>query len=338
MLVPMRSRVTLREVAEMAGVSSRTVSRVVNGETGFGDETESRVRNAIEVLGYSPNLLARALITKRSGIIGLICPAITDPFFAELANAFQHHATQAGSTMFLASVDHNAERQTEVLAKLHAYGCDGVILFPVEGTNDSIEKFAQSGLSIVVVNHKLDVDRIGSLSVDLLGGACEAVIELAKSGRSRIGMVANVMSSHSEIPPRREHGYRLGLSRSNLPFDASLMTYEHPTIDGGRVAANELLSRCPDLDGLFAYNDLMAIGAMQAFATAGKSIPKDISLIGFNDIAMCSALVPSLSSMRIDHEALAAEGLALLRRLHEQPAGRHEEVRLRVTLSRRDST
>ncbi len=323
---------TLHDVAALAGVSPRTVSRVVNDEGGFGEATRARVIEAIERVGYRPNLLARALITRRTNTIGLVVPEMTDPFFAELAEGVQAAARIGGRTMFIASHGGDLMVMDEILATLSSFAVDGAIVFTPIGDRASVMSHAARGLRCVVIDMEVEGPNLGSIVSTIRRGAELAVEHLVAKQRFRLGMITNANSSVSLLPPRRESGFRTGLHAAGLPFDEHRIARESPTIEGGRAAMDTLLERCPDLDGVFAYNDIMAIGALQALATAGRRVPDDVALIGFDDIAICAALVPALTTIRMDRTRIGSEAVALLDRLAADPAAAHPPVLLDVEL------
>jgi LacI family transcriptional regulator len=332
-----RSQTTLDDVAAIAKVSPRTVSRVVNEEGGFGEETKKRVLAAIEELGYRPNLLARALMTRRSGTIALVCPDITDPFFAELADSVQRTARTCGRTVFFASNGHDPALQLSVLESLRSHAAEGVILFPAEGTRSTLPAIAKSGLPMVLIDHDLRAPWVGSVSSTISFGAELAVEHLVSRGCRAIGMAANSDSVAADIPARREHGYRRALHKAGFAQRPDLIAFGSPTIEGGRGAVDELLSLNDDLDAVFAYNDLMAVGALQSLARAGKRVPEDVAVVGFNDIALCSALLPALTTVRINRDQVAKEAVELLLRIGERPNDLHGEILVDVELILRSS-
>jgi DNA-binding LacI/PurR family transcriptional regulator len=314
------------------------VSRVVNDEGGFGVETKARVLAAIDQLGYRPNLLARALITRRSGTIALVGPDLTDPFFAELADSVQRVLRTNGRTLFFASNDHDVKRQTDVLESLRSHAAEGVILFPAEGSSASLAATARSGLPVVLIDNDFRGPWIGSVISELTLGAEAAVEHLVSRGRRTIGMAANVASITADIPARREHGYRRALHRAGFVPRPELVAYGPPTIEGGRAAVDELLARHCDLDAVFAYNDIMAVGALQSLARAGRRVPDDVAVVGFNDIAICAALLPALTTVRINREVVAKEAMDLLLRIADRPNDTHPTVSVAVELIVRASS
>ncbi|MEO1061878.1 MAG: LacI family DNA-binding transcriptional regulator [Actinomycetota bacterium] len=299
-----RRDATLHDVARKVGVSTRTVSRVVRGEQGFSAETEAKVRAAIEELGYRPNLLARGLVSGRSGTIGLVGGDMSDPFFPELADGVQRAARDRGITMFFGTMDNEPDRQQSVLDSLVSHGADGVIVFPAAGTDEQLRGFAEAGLRIVSVDHPVTGHNISAVMSDITGGAHAAVGHLRERGRSRIGFIGNATS----VAQRRRGAYEAALGD-----EAEVcVELDEATSSGGIAATARLIERHPDLDGIFAYNDVMAIGAIQHLTASGRRIPDDIAIVGFDDIEVGAFITPPLSTVRIDRLRLGRTAVDLL--------------------------
>lgn len=174
---------TLHDVAALAGVSPRRVSRVVNGESGFSEATRLRVVAAIDKVGYRPNLLARALITRRTGIVGLVVPHMNDPYFAELAEGVQRAARATGRTMLIASHGEEVSTMNEVLETLCSLSVDGAIVFAPLGNRSSVIAQAARGLATVLVDLETHAPNLGSVVSAIGQGAEMAVAHLVSKGR-----------------------------------------------------------------------------------------------------------------------------------------------------------
>lgn len=311
------------------GVSPRTVSRVVRGEGGFSAATEGRVRQAIADLGYRPNLVARSLISGRSGTIGLVGGEMADPFFPEVADGVQQAATAEGLTMFFASTDNEGERQRAALDSLMSRGVDGVLVFPAAHSDDQLRSFASQGLRIVALDHDMSADGIASLSSDIAGGARMAVEHLRDIGRRRIAYLGNAATTTA----RREGGYR-----STIAPDADpLVEADQPTAAGGLAAMRRVLDTAPDVDAVFTYNDLMAIGAMRAITEAGRWIPDDVAVVGFDDIDVSAYLTPGLTTIELDRDRLGREAVNTLIQVIDGDSAALSTT-LPVSLIRRETT
>ena len=332
----MPKEVTLRDVATQVGVSARTVSRVVNDEGGFSEATRQRVLDAVEELGYQPNMLARGLITRRSGTVGLVGGGMTDPFFPALAEGIQRKAREAGRTMFFASTDSDPVRQADVLKSLWSHAVDGVIVFPALDTIHQLAGYARRGLPVVIVDDQADAPNLACVSFDLEAGAAMASRHLLDRGRRRLGMIASSLS-----PPRRrnrERGFLRGLRESAADASPSEVVRVLPTVEGGEFGMGQLLDRRPSVDGVFAYNDLVAIGAMRAAKARGRRVPDDIAVVGCDDIEMSSLVTPALTTIRLDRPLLSEEVTKALNELIDDPGIPRDPVMLPVELIAREST
>lgn len=306
---------TLQDVAALAGVSARTVSRVVNDEGGFGNATRVRVLDAIEKVGYRPNMMARALVTRRTGTVGLVVPRLVDPFFAELVDGIQAAAKATGRTIIIAKHDDDPAAFGSILDTLSSFAVDGAIVYLAHGEAATVARHATRGLRTVVIGVEVAGTNLGSVLWDISRGAELAVEHLVRTGRTRLVMLSNTDSADSLFPPRRETAFRHTLQRAGLEFTEERVVRRDPSIEGGREAMEAVLAAGTPVDGVFAYNDAVAIGALQALALAGLRVPHDVALVGFNDIAMCSSLVPSLTSVRLDRTTIGREAIALLDRM-----------------------
>ncbi|MCY3607841.1 MAG: LacI family DNA-binding transcriptional regulator [Acidimicrobiaceae bacterium] len=325
---------TLHDVAGKVGVSPRTVSRVVNDEGGYSEETRKKVMAAVEELRYRPNMVARALITKRSGTVGLVGGDMTDPFFPALAEGIQHRAREAGQTMFFASTGSDPDRQAEVLRSFWARAVDGVIVFPALDSIDQLTDYGQRGLPIVVVDDVVEAPNVACVLFDLEEGGKLAARHLLSTGRRRMGVISATVS-----PPRRRHRERgfLGALTETQGHLPAVTAETDPTVSGGEAGFAELLSLMPDLDGIFAYNDLVAIGAIRAAVASGRRVPDDIAVVGCDDIEMSTYVTPALTTVRLDRARLSYEAVAALGDLIDAPGERRQPVVLPVELVARES-
>lgn len=298
---------TLHDVAAVVGVSPRTVSRVVNDQGGFSEATRTRVLEAVETLNYRPNAMARALITRRSGTVAFIAPGLNDPFFPEVAEGVQNAALDANLTMFIALNDHDVQLEHDVLSRLEAYAPDGVIVYPAGGDARHLRTHLDGGLRMVVIDAPIDHPNAACVLADLRTGTTRAVEHLLSRGRRRLAMIASTKSP--EERRRREPGFL-----DALPPDVEpIVEHVVPNMAGGRAAMRRILERAPDVDGLFAYNDVTAIGAMEELRASGRSVPDDVAVVGCDDIEMGSVVTPALTTIRIERERLGHEAVRALR-------------------------
>lgn len=331
-----RRAVTLDDVARLVGVSARTVSRVVNDEGGCTEETRTRILDAIDELGYRPNMMARGLSRRRSDTIGLINLEMLDPFFPEVADGIERALSDIGRTMFLANTGGDRGRQQRALTSLLGHGVDGAIVFPTKDGIDDLIEFAAKEFPIVVVNLEVESDRISSVSAEIHHGAVMAVRHLLDGGRRRIAALIDETARHGATSSRRESGYRSALREAGREVDDDLVIAVANSLDGGRAGIERAMALAEPPDAVFAYNDLIAIGALQRAMQLGMSVPDDIAVVGFDDIMMCEALTPTLTSVRIDRDQLGRVAVETLQAL--VAADSAPSRRLPVELVVRDST
>ena len=325
---------TLHDIAARAGVSIRTVSRVVNDRPGPAVVTRDRVQAAIDELGYRPNLLARGLVTRQSFTLGLVATYLTDPFFSELARGIQQACDRYGYLVFLTSSEGDTGRQHDVIQSLLDRGCDGLIVFPVRGSQDQLRAVAHRSFPVVTVDYAVDHPGIGSVESDTEGGAHLAVEHLLSRGRHVLGMVSSPSSEFVDEP--RERGFREAIATVATDVRHHVVWHDE-TMAGGADGVRRLVERFPDLDGVLAYNDIMAIGAIRALEDIGRRVPDDVAVIGVDDVALSALVRPALTTVRIDREQMGARAVEMLMQMRADPDGPPRRETVDVSLVRRDS-
>ncbi len=289
-------KVTLADVARRAGVSIMTVSRVVNDRPGVGEATRARVRSAIAQLGYRPNIVARGLKARRSRTIGLLVPDVTNPYFPDIVRGAEDVAIRHGFTLLLTNVIEDVDREASALLAFEDRRVDGVIAASPRLDDERLLPLLARHAAAVIVNRRSDPDVAGSVRIDHEHGARMAIRHLAEAGRREIAVLAGPAYSHAG----RER--LLGADRETR--ERGLLLHEHrivpgpPDVDGGARAAHALLAHDPEIDGLLCFNDLVAAGALQAATELGLSVPRDLSVIGYDDILFARMFTPALSTIR----------------------------------------
>jgi LacI family transcriptional regulator len=326
----------MKDVAERAGVSIKTVSRVVNGQGEISEETKERIQAIIDELGFRPNMMARGLVTQRTRSIGLIVPSLSNPFFPEVAEAVQATAREHQHHMMLCSHENDFVEQRNILDSLMAQGVDGIVIFPALNSIDELRRFADKYRPLVVVNEEIEHKHIGLVQANIVQGAQTAIDYLVAAGHRHIGMLAATV-----IPQNRhwrEQGYRQAVRSHNLPFQADDYI---ETIDGdwpdSLVATRKLLERNPQITAIFAYNDIYAIGALRACEELGRRVPEDCAIVGFDDVAAATIAQPALTTIRIDKRGLGAAAVELLLGMLNEPEQAGVSIVLDTELIRRQS-
>lgn len=303
-------KVTLAHVAAKAGVSVMTVSRVVNDRPGVGDSTRRRVRDAIDALGYRPNIVARGLKASRSRTLGLLVPDITNPYFPEIVRGAEDVAFAAGYTLLLNNVIEDVDREARALQAFEDRRVDGVIACSPRLPEERLHGLLVRHDAAVVVNRRAPARVAGSVRVDHEHGAQLAVRHLLQTGRRELGVLAGPRESHAGRERRRGIAQALAEAADGLPADRTV--FGAPTVAGGRRAAEALLERAPGVDGLICFNDLVAAGAMQTLAERGRGLPDDVAVIGYDDIPFARMFTPALTTLHVPTYDLGVHAMRML--------------------------
>ena len=317
---------TLEEVAELAGVSRSTVSRVINNHPNVRDKTRERVWEAVRQSGYKPNVVARSLVTNRTQIISMVIPEavtsiFTDPFFPLLlcgtTEACNAHHYQLLLSLFTAATDF----QEMYDRLLHSGYADGVIVASAPIDDCLISYLLRDGVPFVSVGRHTD-ERVHYVDIDNVGGARMAVDHLVRQGHRRIGTITGRLDIASGQD--RLKGYRQALEARGIPVDEDLIVKGDFTEESGMTAIRELLPS--DATAVFVASDTMAAGAMRALRTAGLSVPQDISVVGFDDTSIASAVEPALTTVRQPIERLGAMAVDVLVGILQNPPEQNATV------------
>lgn len=313
-------RITLADVAARAGVSVMTVSRVVNERPGVGQRTRERVRQAIESLGYRPNIVARGLRAASSRTIGLIVPDVTNPYFPEIVRGAEDVAIEHGYTLLLANGIEDVARETESLRTFEDHLVDGVILCSPRLENQELYPLLERLRAAVLVNRRSDPRYAGSVRIDHELGARMLLRHLHEVGCRRPAFLAG--PSHSHAGQERRLGLEREVPELGLELPPSRVLPCPPTVEGGAKAAREMLARDPEVDALLCFNDLVAAGALQALQELGIAVPREIAVTGYDDIVFARMFTPGLTTIRAPTYELGQQaGRMLIDRMHGRGYG-----------------
>jgi DNA-binding LacI/PurR family transcriptional regulator len=300
---------TIRDVARAAGVSSMTVSNVLNSHPHVRDETRAKVLAAIAELDYRVNPAARNLRSRRMGVIGLAVPDITASYFALLAEKVSTAAAEHGLRVVIEHTDAVRDEELEAVALSRRLLFDGLILSTVRLRDTDL--LTVDYPVVILGEQTLDVP-VPRVVMPNVEGTAAAVTHLLSTGSRSIAMIGGDISDRS-VAQLRNEGFILGHTRAGLTPDPRLFVTA-PTFDpnGGAVAANELIQRGVPFDAVFCVTDDVAIGALHAFGEAGIAVPHQVRIIGFDNVLGASYTNPSLSSVAPDHSFMASAALNLL--------------------------
>lgn len=313
------NRVTIADVAREAGVSTQTVSRVINNKAEISPSTRELVMEVIERLGYRPSSVARSLATNRTLAIGLVVPDIANPFFPEIARGAEDTLRERGYEIFLCNTIEDPEREKAVLSALEDKRVDGAIICSSRLPEDQLFPRLRRQQAVVLVNRPAPPELAGSVCVDDACGTVQAVQHLLSAGREVIGFLSGPPRSHSAR--ERTRGFEQALSAAGRGSAPELMVPCAPDHEGGHEAALSLLSGRRDIDGLICYNDLVAVGALRACAELGLGVPDDVSIVGCDDIMIAGLISPSLTTIHVSKYEI---GATAARMLLDRIGGRHE--------------
>jgi LacI family transcriptional regulator, galactose operon repressor len=284
---------TIRDVAARAAVSAATVSRVLNGRVDVAPDLRDRVLDAVAELSYRPNGAARSLRTRATTVLGLIISDITNPFFTSMVRGVEDSAQEAGYSVVLANTDEDLDKERRYVEVAAAEQMAGVVLSPASSSQTSISYLIERNIPVVTIDRRLRGAPVDSVTVNNFRAAFEATEHLIEQGCRRIGFVAGPQTTTTGS--RRLAGYKAALRAAGLPDDADLVVSGEFRIDGGRAATEELLQH--KIDGLFAANNLMTIGALETLGAHGIEPGRDLAVVGFDDINWATALRPPLTAV-----------------------------------------
>ncbi len=292
----MKTSVTLQDVAHLAGVSAKTVSRVINGDVAVTEKTTQRVKKAITALNYSPNPHARSLRTGRDQAIALVVDSISDPFFAALAEGVEEVAREAGLFLIVANAGDSATREREVVDSLLHRSISGLILVPCLLSYDaSTSPFGPRGVPLVVVDRPLDDLDVDTVLVDNAEASERAVDHLIRVGHRRIGFVGTTIERYTAR--ERLSGYRTALDKANIPFDPALVAVTPYKSPAERTDVEALLSGPDPVTAIFVADAKRSLDVVRILHTIERT---DIAYVGFDDLVIAESLNPPLTVVRQD--------------------------------------
>ncbi|MFC7343636.1 LacI family DNA-binding transcriptional regulator [Saccharopolyspora griseoalba] len=325
---------TMADVARVAGVSTATVSHVINGTRTVRQETRRAVEAAVEVTGYSPNTLARSLATGGTRSVAVVMSAISNPYFGQLLQGIEAEVLQRGYTLLLTDPHDDPDYELTVVRDMHERRVDGIVLAASAEPRPALDYLAARGVPVVLADRIVDerYDQVGPENVE---STAQLVDHLAEHGHRRIAMIGGLagLSTTEE----RLRGYRDGLARNGIGQDAALVDSGRSDSEGAAAAVARLLVAPDRPTALIAANNSMTIGAMQALRRAGLSVPEDVALVGFDDFPWADCFAPRLTVVAQPCEEIGAKAAQLLFRRFADPEAPAETHRFPSHLVHRNS-
>ncbi|MGA7157342.1 MAG: LacI family DNA-binding transcriptional regulator [Acidobacteriaceae bacterium] len=306
-------------VARRAGVSSATVSRVLNSPSKVRESTAARVRKAIEDLDYVPNSGARLLRSGRSNMYGIIVSDIRNPFFPDLIEHFESLATQHGIHVTFVNTGYSEERLLSGVKGLVERGIDGIAVLTSEVSAKGLEKIREAGTPVVFLNQPSIAEDFHNISVDYLRGFRSAVEHLHMLGHRAIGFVAGPSNLSSAV--RRKRAFLDAVKASRLPFRDEWMFQGDHRITGGQFAAERLFAMKKAPTAVVCSNDMTAIGLLHTANRIGRKVPQELSLIGFDDLFLSEIVQPALTTLHLSRQEIATRAFFALHGEKETGSG-----------------
>jgi len=301
---------TIFDVARKSGVSTATVSRVLNGNKQVDPELAAKVVGAARELNYRPNRVARSLRLRHNRVLALVISDIrTGPFFADMVRGVEDGAHEAGYPMFLCNADEDPEKEAGYLQLAVAENVAGVILTP-SGPGTDLRPLRDAGIQVVLADRKLPGNQADTVVGDNLSGATEAVSHLITNGYRRIACITGPLAATTSA--ERLLGYRMALQQAGITLDDSLVCVADFREAGGQRAMQELLRQKRPAEAVFIGNNRMAAGALQAIEEAKKTIPDEIAVIGFDEMSWAPLLRTALTTVSQPAYDLGYESARLL--------------------------
>lgn len=313
------AQATIKNVAERAGVSKATVSRVLNNHPYVADDIRARVQQAMLELGYQPNRAARRLRAKSSDILGLIIPDIQNPLFQSVVRGIEDAAYAQQMNVVLCNTDDIPQKQMVYLRVMQAERAAGVLVVPtLSSDGDVLRPVQEAGTPIVLLDRDVDQFEADLVRTDNVHGAYAAVWHLAALGYKRIAIIAG--SQYLTPGHERLRGYQNALEKAGLALDRTLIREGNFRVESGYTLARDLVTALNPPDAIFVSNNLMTLGALRALHELGIRIPEDVALVGFDDMPWAGDLYPPLTTVAQSGYELGQIAVELLLRRIAQPA------------------
>jgi LacI family transcriptional regulator len=305
-------RVTVEDVARAAGVSIMTVSRAMNNRQGISEQTRLRIQELAREMNYSPSQIARSLATRQTTMLGLVVPDVSNPFFGHIARGVEDAAFENGYSVFLLNSAEIVDRERSALNSLWQKEVSGVILcssrLPQAELQDCSDRFSY----MVLVNRDLQTpqNNVVTINVDDYTGAQYAVKHLLSKGRQHIALITGPEVSISA--QRRLSGYKTCLVENHFQFRKEYVVNCLPTVQAGLEAARHLFLSHPDIDAVVAFDDMVAVGVLEACKEFGKKVPEDVAVIGADDAPIASLVQPKISTLRVNQYEIGRSAIIQL--------------------------
>jgi DNA-binding LacI/PurR family transcriptional regulator len=333
---------TIKDIARMAGVSHSTVSRALRGYPAIAPATRSRIKQVAIELGYIPNTMARGLKTSRSHVLGVIVHRVVDPFFGEVLQGIEEVLQAEGYSLFLTASQRNPQRENAIVQAMAERRVDGVIICSSQASDEHLRQLETFKLPVVLLNNEATQTSAYSVYHDDVYGSARLTRHLIELGHTRIGYLGNARARRTT--EERLLGFTREMTAADLEVAPELIV-EGPNglPDGGAVGVQPFIALAERPTAIICFNDMVAIGAMQALQRAGICVPEACSVTGFDNIELSAYVVPALTTFDQPKYELGRQAARLMLHLldrhnGEAPAAESKVLVLRGKLRPREST
>jgi DNA-binding LacI/PurR family transcriptional regulator len=329
-----RIMVKIKDVADAAGVSTATVSRVLADKPHVRQEVKARVMEVVKKLNYRPNRVARSLRARKSTIIGLIVSDIENPFFQQVSRAVEDAAHEQGYSVMLCNNDEDPDKEQRYLHLIRDESLAGVILSPTRQTADNFAEVSDLKIPMVVIDRRVSNAEVDNILIDNVQAAHTLATHLIEHGYRRIGAIFGMGSTTGR---ERREGFVRALKQHDLQPSADLVKYANPREEDGFNTTMKLLQLSDPPDAILASNSLLAAGALRALRESQKAIPEEIALASFDDTTWANLVVPALTVIKQPTYEIGRTAAELLIKRIQNPKRSNREVTLKAQLIIRQS-
>ena len=335
--VIVKRRVTIKDVAKKAGVTHPTVSRAINDSPRVSEKTKKRIRKIISELGYRPNLIARSLVRSKSQVIAVITPDL-NPHVQPILRGIADACRRNNYALMLFSTDYWAEEKLSYTWIMDNWRVDGMLIYNVayQRTGSDIRRVRSYQTPFVFINKYLHDPKVNSVSIDNMDAVAQAVSHLHELGHQRIGIMNGNMKSVDGV--ERFDGFKRALAKAGLSFDERTTGYANYSDEQAYEEMKRILCQPQPPTAMFCANDLMAMGVVRAAEEKGLNVPRDMAVVGFDDIESSRYFRPALSSLRPPLRELGERAVDLLIGILQNPRRKPEQVPVSAKLIIRDSS
>jgi DNA-binding LacI/PurR family transcriptional regulator len=301
-------KVTIYDVAEKAGVSTATVSKVINNRGKISEKTKEKVFQIMKDLNYEPNMSAAALTVKKSYTIGLTMPNLANPFFAEIARKIEDRAHEVGYNVFVCNTDSDKEKEAEYVSLLRRHSVDGIIIASAFKNTSILNQLFEWKVPVALIAQDIPSVSINTVTVNDLKGGYQATSYLLGLKHTKIAIIGEDLRSSID----RIKGYRLAHEDAEIACNETFIRYGHSNIEWAREQTRILLDLKERPTAIFACNELLAMGVMQVAQERNIRVPQELSIIGFDNTILSTSSVPTLTTMAQPFDEMGKQVVDLL--------------------------